>query len=157
MDSEWVGQARLWIVGGYVVTFAASVVEFIGQSSSFIHGGLSATIAIDVTLGPVVAAASLWTWWWLSQLKVTDDNQRRVVRNGIGGLIVVLVAEGTMSFTSFTSLVAVQSVQTWVLAVFLMMTVGEVGAAIGFLSALVALRTTPVDESTPSPLEDWDA
>ena len=156
MDSDWALQARLWIVGGYVVTFVASVVEFIGQFSSFTHGGLTATIAVDVTLGPVVAAGSVWTWWWLSQLKVTDDKQRGIVQRGIGGLIVLLMAEGTMSFTSFTSLVAVQSVQTWVLAVFLLMTLGEVAAAIGFFAALLALRATRDSPSMLSDLEDWD-
>ncbi len=138
------------------MNFVASVVEFIGQFSSFTHGGLSATTAVDVTLGPVVAAASLWTWWWLSQLTITDDTQRRVARNGIGGLVAVLVADGTMSFSSFTSLVGVGSIQTWVLAVFLIRTVGEVGAAIGFLAALVALRSTPNNVASNVPREDWD-
>jgi hypothetical protein len=156
MDPEWTGQARFWIVGGYLVAFVASVVEFIGQFSSFTRGGLTATFAVDVTLGPVVAAGSLWTWWWLSKLQVNDEQQRRVLRGGVVGLIVVLVAEGTMSFTSFTSLVGVQSVFKWVLATYLLMTVGEVASAIGFLAILIALHSAQGSSSKAPTLEDWD-
>ena len=157
MDSPSTSQARLWIVGGYLVVFVASVVEFTGQFTSFNYEGLTTTIAVDITLGPVVAAGSLWTWWWLSQLKVSDGAQRRVIRNGIGGLIVVLIGEGTMSFTTFTSLVTVKSVLDWVLVTYLLMTVGEVAAAIGFAAFLFAMRTVPISPSTPPALEDGDA
>jgi len=149
VDSPSTSQARLWIVGGYLVVFVASVVEFIGQFTSFNYEGLTTTIA--------VAAGSLWTWWWLSQLKVSDGAQRRVIRNGIGGLIVVLIGEGTMSFTTFTSLVTVKSVLDWVLVTYLLMTVGEVAAAIGFAAFLFAMRTVPISPSTPPALEDGDA
>jgi hypothetical protein len=142
MDNRWLGQARRWIVGGYLVALVASVVNFVGRFPSFTHEGLTAVIAIDVAFGPVIAAASLWTWWWLSQLNARDETQRRLIRNGVAGLIVLLVAEATLSFTSFTSLVSFNSVQTWVLATFLLSTLGEVAAAVGFLLALYALRRT---------------
>jgi uncharacterized membrane protein len=156
MDPEWTGQARLWIIGGYLINLVASVVEFVGQFSSFTHGGLSTTTAVDVTLGPVVAASSLWTWWWLSQLRVNDDVQRPIIRNGVIGLVVVLVSEATMSFTSYTSLISIHSAPTWVLATFLLMTVGEVASAIGFLAVLLALRSRLAPTSTPTTSEDWD-
>jgi len=157
VNPEWTGQARLWIVGGYTVVFVASIVEFIGEFSSFVHAGPTTTIAVDVTLGPVVAAGSLWTWWWLSKLNASDDGQRRIFRSGVAGLIVVLVAEGTMSFTSFTTLVSIHSAPKWVLAEFLLSTLGEVASAIGFLASYIALRSPPASQTTTitsSTLED---
>jgi S-adenosylmethionine/arginine decarboxylase-like enzyme len=71
-------------------------------------------------------------------------------------LVVVLVSEATMSFTSYTSLISIHSAPTWVLATFLLMTVGEVASAIGFLAVLLALRSRLAPTSTPTTSEDWD-
>jgi hypothetical protein len=68
------------------------------------------------------------------------------------GLMFVLLCQATLSFTSFTSAVSIRSIEKWVLASYLLWTVGEVAALIGFLAAYRALRVAP----TPSSLEDWD-
>jgi hypothetical protein len=150
MNDEWTGQARFWIIGGYAVGLLGSLVYFFGQFSTITHTGISTTFAIEVVVGPLVSVGSLWAWWWLSKLKLIDNEHRRIVRNGVVGLIFMLICQATISFTSFTSMISIRSIEKWVLIANFLWTVGNIGALVGFLAAFVTLR------APSAPSEDWE-
>jgi len=156
MDT-WTYQSRWWIVTGYALVFVGTVVELAGQFSVIVNDNLSGTVVVDFLVSPFVALGSLWAWWWLAQIVIATDEQRRIVRNGIAGLAFALVCEATLYFTSFADVASVNSIANWVFASWTLSAAGDLAAAIGFVTAFMGLRrdqSADLEESA-SP-EDWD-
>jgi hypothetical protein len=148
---SWAAQSRWWIVTGYAVALVGGVISIVEQFPTILHGTVSTAVRVDLLVGPFVGLGSLWAWWWLSQLVITGDTERRVVRQGLVGLVFALICQSTLDFAGFASLVGIRSAVTWVLVSTFLGAIGALLVAIGFVAAFVGLRTSP-----SKPAEDWD-
>jgi hypothetical protein len=148
---SWASRSRWWIVTGYVLAFAGSVVMLANEFPVLLHDHPSGNVIFNLFLGPLVEIGSLWTWWWLSQIAVTSDDQRRLARYGVAGLAFTLVCQTAGYFTSFAELVSVISASRWTLVSWIVSGAGDLAAAIGFVGAFVGLRTPAANTA-----EDWD-
>jgi len=137
---SWANRSRWWIVTGYALLLIGNLVTVVGQFSAIVHSEISWTLIVDYVVGPLAALGSLWAWWWFTQLEIRTDEQRRIVRIGVVGLVIALASQCTLYVTSFASIVSNPGIVAWVLVSWSVTAVGDLVAALGFLSAIMALR-----------------
>ena len=87
MESPTRRRARAFVVTGFAMVALGSVITFIRTLTTagyFAHAG--ALSDFESVVSPLIGLVAVWSWWWLSKIRVADPHQMSFVRKGLYGL-----------------------------------------------------------------------
>ena len=89
MESAARKKARTFVVVGFALIAVGSIINVIRGVTSVGYFSLMSSLTLfQLVLSPLVGLAAVWSWWWLSRIRVDTSEQASFVRRGFYGLAV---------------------------------------------------------------------
>src|SRR5664280_290151 len=87
MESAARKKARTFVVVGFALIAVGSIINVIRGVTSVGYFSLASSLTLfQLVLSPLVGLAAVWSWWWLSRIRVDTSEQASFVRRGFYGL-----------------------------------------------------------------------
>src|ERR1019366_4176249 len=87
MESAARKKARTFVVVGFALIAVGSIINVIRGVTSVGYFSLMSSLTLfQLVLSPLVGVAAVWSWWWLSMIRVDTSEQASLVRRGFYGL-----------------------------------------------------------------------
>ena len=87
MESAARKKARTFVVVGFALIAVGSIINVIRGVTSVGYFSLASSLTLfQLVLSPFVGLAAVWSWWWLSRIRVDTSEQASFVRRGFYGL-----------------------------------------------------------------------
>ena len=97
MESLTRKRARAFVVTGFAMFALGLLVTFFRViTSAHYFSNASASAVVETVLSPVMGIVAVWSWWWLSQIRVASGHQSSLVRKGFYGLALQNVLYGVL-------------------------------------------------------------
>lgn len=87
MESMERKRARAFVVVGFVLIAVGSVINVFRLVTWVDYFSIASSRAqFELFLSPLVGVVTVWSWWWLSKIRVANGEQTSFVRKGFYGL-----------------------------------------------------------------------
>ena len=102
MESATRKRARAFVVAGFVMAAAGSVITLLRSVTYFANA--SALSVFESVVSPLIGVVAVWSWWWLSKIRVADRHQSSFVRMGLYGLALQNILIGALGLATLFDL-----------------------------------------------------
>lgn len=133
MESAARKRARAFIIFGFAVIAIGTIITLYQLvTSAGYFSNASGLADFESVLSVLVSLVSIWSWWWLSKLRVVTDVQSSFVRKGFYGLAFQNVLSAALVLAVLFDL-PVFSRDSWYVAPRWSELCGSLALAIGFV------------------------